>query len=259
MKSENLLPSIARCPEIPIALANASHPCAAIVSTQTGETRQVAEPWTGHIDSAPILFVSSNPGIHESEYFPDNAWTDPGISDYFTRRFDDDAPYTHQRPNGGAQYPKVYGTTGTPIVADHWVRFWSAVKNHASTLMGRKSIPGTDYAITEMVHCKSNSEYGVIGALSLCSRKWMPWILEESAAVIIVVLGKPAQSAASALWDVDTTRSVQFDVPINGQDRAVVLLPHTNYRGPRKIEQYVTPQELVRLRRQLSSGSVDYN
>ena len=248
METNELLLSIAQCPDLANARDNTSHPCAAVVRNQTGETYQVPEPWTGHIETAPILFIGSNPGIHEIEYFPRSSWSGPDTIDFFTRRFDRDAGYTHQKPNGGAQYGKVLGADGRAVISRHWVRFWSMVKNHAATILQDRPVPGIDYAITEMVHCKSNSEAGVRNALSHCSRKWTPAIMEHSGAAIVVLLGDHARSAAAGLWRLDTSQSAQFDVPIAGRNRAVIILPHPNFRGKRKIVDYVSCVQLERLR-----------
>ena len=248
MERDDLLLSIARCSELANARGDTSHPCAGVVRSQTGETCQVPEPWTGHIETAPILFIGSNPGIHEIEYFPRSNWSDPDTIDFFTRRFDQDAGYTYQKPNGGAQYGKVYGSGGTPETAGHWVRFWSMIKNHATAILQDQPVPGRDYAITEMVHCKSNNEAGVRNALPYCSRKWLPDIMNHSGASILVLLGDHARNAAASLWELDTSQSVQFDVLITGRNRAVVILPHSNFRGKRKITDYVSHVQLERLR-----------
>ena len=251
MEYNDLLLSITRCPELALAQANTNHPCAGVVSEQSDNSDgeyQVPEPWTGHIETAPILFIGSNPGIHQIEYFPRNDWSDPNTIDFFTCRFDRDAGYTYQKPNGGAQYVKVYGPGGTPETAGHWVRFWSMIKNHATVILQDRPVPGIDYAITEMVHCKSNNEAGVRAALSHCSQKWMPAVMEHSGAAIVVLLGDHARDAAAGLWGLDPSQRVQFDILIAGWKRAAVILPHPNFRGKRKIEDYVSHVQLEQLR-----------
>ena len=250
METNELLLSIAQCPDLANARDNTSHPCAAVVRKQTGETCQVPEPWTGHIETAPILFIGSNPGnFTKSSISPEVAGAAPIPSTSLPAVFDRDAGYTHQQPNGGAQYGKVLGADGRAVISRHWVRFWSMVKNHAATpILQDRPVPGIDYAITEMVHCKSNSEAGVRNALSHCSRKWTPAIMEHSSAAIVVLLGDHARSAAAGLWRLDTSQSAQFDVPIAGRNRAVIILPHPNFRGKRKIMDYVSCVQLERLR-----------
>lgn len=59
--------------------------------------------------------------------------------------------------------------------APGWVRFWAAVRARASELLGRSAIAGFDYAISEIVHCKSDSEVGVSAAEG-CSRPADPTV-----------------------------------------------------------------------------------
>ena len=95
METNELLLKITRCPEIVEARANGSHPCARIVGIQSADTFQTPEPWRGRIETAPILFVSSNPNIDSSiqgkEPFPPPSWTDDQIIDHYRRCFDQDA------------------------------------------------------------------------------------------------------------------------------------------------------------------------
>ena len=249
MERNELLLSITRCPELALAQANANHSCAGVVGVQkgcSGGGYQVPEPWTGHIETAPIIFISSIPGIANNEHFPRKDWSDANTIDFFQRRFDEDAGYTVQMPSE-SQYSKVYDGDGALQTAGHHVQFWSNVRNIARVILGRRPIPGTDYMLSEMVHCKGPEKYAH-KAVSLCSTKWMSPIMEHSGAVIVVLLGNLAQNAAAQLWGIDNSPSAQFDAPIAGRNRAVVILPHPNAREPRKIEHHVSQEELERLR-----------
>lgn len=61
---------------VPVVLAcraGATHPCSDIVGVQehtSRERHQVPDPWSGAIEQAPILFVSSNPSISTDEPYP---------------------------------------------------------------------------------------------------------------------------------------------------------------------------------------------
>jgi len=46
------------------------------------------EPWSGRIESTPILFVSSNPSFNRREDFPTVSWDDDRIEAFFTTRFE---------------------------------------------------------------------------------------------------------------------------------------------------------------------------
>lgn len=76
----SLLLEIARCPVMEQCAMDGSqgHPCAEIVLHQWpgthNESRRerfrrehhVPEPWVGHLESAPLLFVSSNPSLSQT-------------------------------------------------------------------------------------------------------------------------------------------------------------------------------------------------
>lgn len=49
-------------------------PCHKIVGLQTGSLFQLPEPWSGQIDIARLLFISSNPSINELEEYPEKSW-----------------------------------------------------------------------------------------------------------------------------------------------------------------------------------------
>ena len=70
MENYTLLTNIARCPITHQIIQNPekskSLPCYKVVKSQpikSYENFQLPEPWGGHIDKAPILFLSSNPSI----------------------------------------------------------------------------------------------------------------------------------------------------------------------------------------------------
>jgi len=77
--ARQLLQEIANCPEAQVCRAGKDdHPCSAIVGVQR-ETRpdmfQRPEPWSGFLDTAPLLFISSNPSLSEDENYPTTSWT----------------------------------------------------------------------------------------------------------------------------------------------------------------------------------------
>ena len=65
----------------------------------------------------------------------------------------------------------------------NWVRFWAAARSRAAELLEkeRASItPGLDFALTEVVHCKSRNEVGVKEAQEFCSKRYLYRILSVS-------------------------------------------------------------------------------
>ena len=240
MSSHALLLEISHCPELGQA-TNPSHPCHRIVSCQVeSEEFQLPEPWTGHLSSAPILFVSSNPSINEEEAYPTTSWDDNEVTDFFERRFDVNRPWTRDARYVLLKDRRTYNTD--------WVRFWASVRKRAEELLGRAANPGKDYAITEVVHCKSRAETGVSDALSTCSEKWLEPILENSAANIVVLLGNRARDVCCKLWEINGEQSVHFNVIVGHRSRAIVILPHPNAFKPKKITHHANAEEIKELR-----------
>jgi hypothetical protein len=87
----SLMIEIARCPNVQTCLtSDEPHPCRNVVAAQhlPRSRYHVPEPWNGRIETAPILFVSSNPSFSPSEKFPLVSWADDRIEEFFTTRFD---------------------------------------------------------------------------------------------------------------------------------------------------------------------------
>ena len=228
-ESRDLLLRITRCPNLAAARKDALHPCSTIVSLQSGDEYHVPEPWCGHIDTAPILFVSSNPSISEVERFPTPSWSPEDTADFFERRFDVDA---------GHITPEAYNA----------VRFWSSVRARAREILGRDATPGIDFALTEVVHCKSRHENGVAAAMGTCAERWLYPVLAQSEARVVVLLGKLAQEACSKIWGLDVSQSAHFGVDLGGRERAVVLLPHPNAFARKTVAGRVNEYDLRKLR-----------
>lgn len=229
MTRDELLLAITRCPKIAKAWNNAGHPCRKIVCSQPAEGFQPPEPWRGHIDIAPILFLSSNPSINENDPFQASSCADAKIIDYYQRSFDRDAGYI-----SASAYSSV--------------PFWRGVRARATEILGRAATPGTDFALTELVHCKSTREQGVAEAHQTCARRWLDLVLQASGADIIVLLGRQARDHCVARWKLPKGQSAYFGETIGGRRRAVVILPHPNARGKRKVADCVGPDDLERLR-----------
>lgn len=81
---------------------------------------------------------------------------------------------------------------GRPLMDDHSygsaVKFWSAVRQRSVELYQRRVVPGSDCALTEVVHCKSaNESYGVRDASPECSGFYFRPTIEHAARVIVVL------------------------------------------------------------------------
>lgn len=246
MSKKNLLHEITHCPHARKCLEEPSteNPCRDIVGYQKSldlDKFQIPEPWSGHIEQAPILFLSSNPSIGSDEVYPTWCWSDNDISNYFNYRF------------GGGQ--KDWIINGKSLLKDgtysHAVKFWAAVRQRAIELLQRDVKPGIDYALTEIVHCKSHSEIGVKEAQDQCVKAYLLRTLELSKAKVIVVLGVRARQAIQSQFNISSTASISESIEIGDYERFFTFLPHPNARMPRSFIKCLQDDELESLRASL--------
>jgi hypothetical protein len=67
------------------------------------------------------------------------------------------------------------------------VPYWEFARDQARHLVSREEVrPGHDYALTEVVHCKSARERGVSKALMPCATRYLEAVLAVSPARVIV-------------------------------------------------------------------------
>lgn len=196
----NLAISIARCEALAAAINNQSHPCHKVVSYQkNSDDRHIPEPWFGNLSGARVLFISSNPSIDESdgedgENYPRANWPDEKIGQWFTRRVDqtwDEVPVTFRNSRHkdfnwrckDGEYRGV-GSSNAPQ------NTWNNLHKVAQQILGEKADPSLNYALTEIVHCKSPRAIGVPEASQACSQRWLPALIEEARnAECVVFLG----------------------------------------------------------------------
>lgn len=197
----SLAGEVCDCPQIREALESRGHPCRRVVATQglSAESRQRPEPWFGALGTARVLFISSNPSINEAEdktgeIFPTSAWDRDDAARFFVNRISDssDTWVTFKHPTepdfltkchdgefrSGVNNPKQPQPT------------WRNTHIRAQELLGEMASPLTDYAITEVVHCKSRMGEGVDSAAKHCSELWMPRLLALTEAPVVILLGR---------------------------------------------------------------------
>ena len=245
-----LLNEIARCEHAHHCLTNkdTTHPCYKIVSSQHVEdisTFQVPEPWSGHIDKAKILFISSNPSIGEDKHYPTAKSADDYVSEYFAMRFGGGSLAWIQN---GTRELKNDGTYKN-------IRFWSAVKARAKEVLGNNVCPGEHYALTEVVHCKSKKEIGVSEAQEFCSDLYLKKILSASPAPLIISLGVNAQKALESTFSISSTERLTDRIMVMGYERRIAFLPHPNARQIRTFRKLLTTEQLADLRAYMASKS----
>jgi hypothetical protein len=239
----NLLRMIARCPNVSACLADpsAASRCSTIVRSQSAalDDFQVPEPWSGDLAGAPILFLGSNPNISETEDYPQWRWPDDDIADFFQHRF------------GGGR--KKWVTDGkTFLLKDGsqtkgWVRYWAAVRKRAIELGIADPRPGIDYALSEVVHCKSSREGGVPESADECARRYLEPLIAASGAKIVVSLGRWPEAIVRRQFGLGDRR-VEGPLEFGHQSRLFAFLPHPNHRGKLIFADCVTREELLSLR-----------
>jgi hypothetical protein len=129
---------IVHCPiayEIRSGRSQVSNPCSDLVNVQKGALFQFPEPWSGQIEIAPLLFISSNPSIDEHEDYPDETWSSSRTVDFFSNRF---------APGSGWVKDGLYPRQRDGSWSNNWVRFWASARGRAREILQRKIEPGID-------------------------------------------------------------------------------------------------------------------
>ena len=249
-----LLDEIAHCPIARACLAgDPDLPCYPIVSSQgaTAEHFQAPEPWSGHLQTAPILFLSSNPSLGADEVYPTAcSWPTSRVVDFFDARFEQ-----REEPWVDTQM-RALRTDGAPR-SGRGTRFWIACRARASELLGRDATPGIDYAFAEVVHCKSKDEHGVAEALAACAELWLSRLLDAAEARVVVLFGSRARTAIERVYHVTMTLEAPLSRPIEieGHTRLLVALPHLNARVRRRNCSPLTREQLADVHVFLGDGT----
>ena len=228
---------IAHC-DIAMGILNSTlvdHPCHTIVLDQCAEYDdfQLPEPWVGHIASAPLLFVSSNPSIGKDTHARGRS-NKRQIWDSHVRLFDADLGLTR---NG------IYPLDEDGRFRKSYVRHWAFVSSRARELLGRDVRPGIDYALTEVVHCKTRDERGVSECVTFCASRYLQRILDVAAARLVIAMGVHAAREIRRLFDLDA----QQELAVVAGGRRIAFMPHSNFRGPRTFAA-VMPEHFTKLK-----------
>jgi hypothetical protein len=245
---QQLLTEIAHCPvakQIRSGNCDGSEPCHKIVGLQAGGSFQLPEPWSGRIDKAPLLFISSNPSIDEKEEYPDESWEPNRTADFFQERFTSSKVWVDERLR--------------PLLKrgdrrESHVRFWASARARAAEVLQktRKAIePGIDFALTEVVHCKSREEEGVSEALDRCAKLYLTRVLSISVARVLIVYGKHAKEMIHRCYrpEIKPYGHGLSRVSITDIPRILAFLPAPNSRGTKKsLESHYDDHDLSLIR-----------
>lgn len=130
-------------------------------------------------------------------------------------------------------------------------RFWSTVAKMAEDLVGSEVRPGFDYALTEVVHCKSEGEQGVKQSLPECSKRYLDRVLAASGARVLVVLGKKARKAMLDRLELanknDQNGALVGPGNFYGRERLILFMPHPNARQERTVAKVLSKGKLEKL------------
>lgn len=242
MTRNDLLYSIVLCEELEKGVSNSAYygPCKEIIHVQDQdfEEFQGPEPWNGHIDTAPLLFIGPNPSISQTERYPDRNWGKNDIKGFFEDRFDGNWSWKFKCLQKDGSYPSQP------------VRFWVSVRARTAELFGKDKdqiIPGLDFALTEVVHCKSRNSIGVKAALEFCSNKFLYEVLSQSVARVVLLMGDEAAKGFRKVFHKELlgheVKRMIGPIDIFGRKRYIVFLPHPNQKGKLKtLEKNLSPK-----------------
>ena len=235
-QSHELLAEMVHCPHVDAAMADMEHPCASVVRFQERFEGpfQPPTPWVGHLSLAPILFIGSNPNISGREFYPTVDWQEQDLIDFFDAAFDGD----EAQIKDGIRVRQANGEyTG-------WVRTWAGVRGRARELLQRDPRPGLDYALTEIVRCRSWDERGVDEARDICADLYLERTIALSPARVVVGLGSHVRGWLRERWDLGS--QPVSELSLDGSQRLVAFLPHPTSYGAKTFGS-VMPDDLSRL------------
>jgi len=236
---------ISRCPVVEDVLDHKPSPCTELVSRR-GDDREshwyVPEPWAGHIDTAPILFVGPNPGPQDKDR--------PFDADRHMSRQDTDEDLL-AAANGAFDDRRYPGIANGECSRDRKGNllsnagyYWSWTRDRSGELLGRPPVPGQDYALTEIVHCgcPGRNDPIVRRAAPICVGRYLTRVVDASPAGIIVLAGNIARDFFRCEFESQFTGDI-VPVPdrsdlwvwrqgeLRGVLRYVITLPHPNRPG----------------------------
>lgn len=237
---QNLLLEIVRCRLVKdhFLVGGSNNPCAEILSCQRVTELadlQVPEPWNGDLRSAPLLFLSSNPSINELEEYPRWDTPDEEIMDFFEHRFGYGRKAWVSEGKRGLHRDGSYGRA-TP--------YWCEVKKRADEIFERETTAGIDYALSEVVHCKSRDMIGVKGAAETCTQRYLQRVLDAAGAKVVAVVGEQTRRVVEQRLGIQMGEKRLLE--LNG--KVYLFLPAPGSNQPRKLERILSQEEMDFLR-----------
>lgn len=248
-EARRLASDIVRCAVLSATLGGEPTACRRVVSWLGDKPgpRYLPEAWNGHLAEAPILFSSSNPaaGPKGQLVVPGSGITSES-SDEEVFRSTDCAFDVGQIP-GIKDGIRLVGSDGEP--APRPTRYWVWAMRMARELLGAEPLPGRDYALTEVVHCGSQHQFGVADASTTCSQLYFERVVALSPAKVLVITGVTARAVFERQFGVTMDGNAWGPGQLLGHLRWAVALPHPNSRGNRwGLEHYIEHATLAEIR-----------
>ena len=220
---------------------NLSHKCRAAYNSQCigcnqGKCYRIPEPWNGDIENAKILFVGINPGDDAHELYPtlQQLTEDREVEDFFENRFE-----SHE---GREPYVLPRGHRFLILQRDGTRRSYGGMWNYVLSIAAEKILKrdignviiGRDYAITEIVHCKTRNVGGLDDACySECRRRFFDRVINTAEkAEYVVFIG----AANKQMLERELELKLEWNkwvngVMLGGKERKVVFVKHNAARG----------------------------
>jgi uracil-DNA glycosylase len=131
------------------------------------------------------------------------------------------------------------------------------VRALAESFLDKREVrPGVDYALTEVVHCKSRDEAGVASAVTVCAPLYLRRVIALSPARLIVVLGGHARNAVRRTFNYPDPGRISRPLRVGRRDLRFVFLAHPS-AGRTRVEypKQLPAEELVVAQRLLARAS----
>jgi hypothetical protein len=213
-------------------------PCKEIIGIQGIEDKldfQLPEAWNGDLENKEIVFISSNPSIDNEEEYPTGKWREEDVIDFFNNRFN--GKWTKNN--------KTLKKDGTFALKQ--VNFWNRIENRLNDIYRISGINkinkiGKDFAIFEIVRCKSIGENGITpNIIGQCANLYLEKTLKAAKSLkILIVVGSVARNYFINKFNLENnfnTVPAYFygKIDIYGKEIYLIFIPHTNARGNHKI------------------------
>lgn len=229
---------------------SAPGPCSSVIHSQGGSITDfhVPEPWNGNIDSARILFVSINPGYSPDELFPrtgnpywmsGSEFNTSKVEEYFEHRFDLNylkypmCPYVDYKKGGHAFKIRMENRPPKSVRG-----FWTYVFKMANTLIPGAD-PVKDFAITELVHCKSRDTNFITDAcIDQCMMKHFAKVLAQAKNVeYVVFIGRSVREKVCSHYGFPkdiVKQKWHITTKLNSRCIKIIFVDHNNARSNKK-------------------------